>query len=249
MAVRQLSFTSQGSANTVGNATNNCVLRANVYRGGVLQGCLAYYSLAVNTTLGAAVTATGVQTVALTSATGVVAGMALGIDSSTSFEVVYVISVSGSNITAYFTKTHLTSVAATSILVPYQPIAFVSAAGPVNTTSGTAVSSTGSHAVTPASMYGIHVGDALLVDSGTTPEVVTVTAVTATTFTATYASTHLSNFTVVTNPASGALANGSRFELQGGDVVTINRISNNTTGLATPAGLAELEWVPSVIYQ
>lgn len=248
MWLRAMLFTSQGAANTVGNATNNCDLRVNVWRNGVLQGCVAYYSFKVATTITPAITATGVQTVALASATNVVAGMALGVDTAGAFEVVYVISVSGANITANFTKTHSGGVAATSILQPFVPIAFVPASGPATTTSSTAVTS-GSTVITPASMYGIHVGDQLLVDTGGSAEVVTVTAVTNTTFTAVFANAHSGTYAVVTNPATGSLANGARFELRGGDVVSINRLSNNVTGLATPAGLAEIEWVPSVIGQ
>lgn len=71
--------------------------------------------------------------------------------------------------------------------------------GPM-TSIATAISSTGSQAVTPASMYGIYAqnlstdplypGTQLAIDVGQKREIVTVTAVTATTFTATFTKTH-----------------------------------------------------------
>jgi hypothetical protein len=66
----------------------------------------------------------------------------------------------------------------------------------VDTTLGTAVTP-GSVAVTPPSMAGIYVGAYLLIDIGTNQEQVTVTAITSTTFTATFANAHLSTAAVV----------------------------------------------------
>jgi hypothetical protein len=73
----------------------------------------------------------------------------------------------------------------------------VSAVNVVNTTLGTAVTSPGSATVTPASMANIvapsgqYPGSILNVDTGSNFEVVFVTAVTSSTFTATFTKTHL----------------------------------------------------------
>ena len=64
---------------------------------------------------------------------------------------------------------------------------------PLATTLGTAVTSAGSHTVSPASMANIGVGTQQLIDYGSANiETVTVTGVTGSTFTATFANTHLS---------------------------------------------------------
>lgn len=239
MAPRVVSFISQGSANTVGNATNNCELRVNAWRAGVLQGHVAFCSLAVNTTITPAITATGVQTVAVASAANIFAGSALLVDSGGSAELVYVQTVSGSNITANFTKTHSGGVAATSALMPFRPVDFIIVSG-ANTTSSTAVGGAGSATITPASMHGIFVGESLAISGGTgTAETVVVTAVTNTTFTATFAGAHSGTYNIASASYAGP------FELQEGDVLSLQRISNNVTGLATPVGLIQVEWVPS----
>jgi hypothetical protein len=59
----------------------------------------------------------------------------------------------------------------------------------VDTTLGTAVSA-GSHIVTPPSMNAIYLGAILIVDTGASQEVVTVTGLTPSTFTATFANAH-----------------------------------------------------------
>jgi hypothetical protein len=74
-----------------------------------------------------------------------------------------------------------------------------STANRVNTTLGTAVPSAGTFTVTPASMARIYVGQQLQIDQGTNvSETITVSAITATTFTATYAiaAGHLTTATV-----------------------------------------------------
>lgn len=70
----------------------------------------------------------------------------------------------------------------------------------VNTTTSTAVSSAGSVTITPSAMTNIFVGTQLLVDTGASAETVVVTAVTSTTFTATFANTHSSTWNVVSAP-------------------------------------------------
>lgn len=247
MAVRLVSFVSQGAANTVANATNNCELRLNVYRAGVLQGALAYYPLSINTTTSQAVSAGNagtVQTITLTSMAGVKPGMALLIDTAGSAELVYVQATSATAITAYFSKAHTSGVAATTALIPFRPVNFLLLNG-ASTTATTAVGGAGSATITPASMYGIRVGSQLAISGGTgTAETVTVTAVTATTFTATFAGAHSGTYNVVSTGS-----NTGAFELQPGDVLAVQRISNNVTGLATPAGVVQVEWVPARILQ
>lgn len=245
MAVRQAMLISQGSANTVGNATNNCELRMNLWRKGVLQGMLAYYPLTVNTTIGTAVTAGqagSVQTVTPASMTGIKAGMALGVGSGGTFEVVYPYNITATTFTAYWAFAHANSDAVTSILVPFQPIAMIPAVG-VNTTSSTTITSGSNKTVTPNDMHGIHVGDQLFFTGGTgTAETVTVKTVTNTTFTADFANGHSGGYTIsLASPANIPV------EIQAGDVITINRLSNNVTGLATPTMLVEVEWVASKV--
>lgn len=63
-------------------------------------------------------------------------------------------------------------------------------------TLSTALTATGSQTVTPSSMNGIGVGTVVVVDPGGDEEVVTVTATTATSFTATFAKTHASGVTL-----------------------------------------------------
>jgi hypothetical protein len=61
---------------------------------------------------------------------------------------------------------------------------------PINTTIPLGVTTTGSQAVTPAAMTGINVGSVLTIDTGTSQETVSVTAITATTFTANFTLVH-----------------------------------------------------------
>jgi hypothetical protein len=75
-----------------------------------------------------------------------------------------------------------------------------------STTIASAITTTGSQAVTPASMYGIYAqdltsnpinpGTVLMIDTGQKRELVTVTAATASTFTATFTKTHAAGVTV-----------------------------------------------------
>jgi hypothetical protein len=67
----------------------------------------------------------------------------------------------------------------------------------VDTTLGTAVALSGQSIVSPASMAGIYFGAYLLVDTGVNQEQITVSAVTATTFTAYFALSHSANAPVV----------------------------------------------------
>jgi hypothetical protein len=99
-----------------------------------------------------------------------------------------------------------------STLIPAGEYSGVSPNAPAATTLGTAVTSAGSHTVTPASMASIGVGTQQLIDAGgANIETVTVTAVTSSTFTATFAKTHTSSAPVtnlsVGNTGFGAMEN------------------------------------------
>lgn len=130
------------------------------------------------------------------------------------------------------------------------------------TTATTAVAAPGSTVITPASMAGIFVGQTLAISGGTgTAESVVVTNVTSTSFTAVFANTHSGTYTIVQAPlATVTFASGTNAvaytpikfavpknsnTIQGGDILTIARISSNATGLATTAYLAGIDWVPS----
>lgn len=269
MWVRWAAFCSQGTSPTVGGATNNADLELLVYRyqtqglpsgsnpAAYMQGIIAHLPLNVNTTTTAAITAGSVQSPTLTSTAGILAGQALAIDTGSVYEIVKVLAVTATTITAYFQFAHSSAAAVTAVLQPNMPIPFsLAAAGvvPAGVTCGGSVS-TGSQTVTPAgmpsvSMQGIHVGDSLLITDGANTETVVVTAVTTKTFKAVFANTHVSGAVISTaQSAQGVplLANGPRFTLQPGDVLKLTRTSNNATGLATPAGNFFIDWVPSYI--
>lgn len=63
-------------------------------------------------------------------------------------------------------------------------------------TTGSAIGATGVQTCTPASMTAISVGTPLLCDSGASQEMVRVSAVTSTTFTASFGHTHAANFSL-----------------------------------------------------
>lgn len=270
MWLRWAGFCSQGTSPTAGNATNYADLQLLVYRfqssnlpsgvnpGTYMQGILAYYSLKVNTTIGTAITSSNVNSVvAVTPAamTGIVPGMLLAVGATSTYELVKVLSTTSTTFSAYFTQQHATNAAVTSVLQPNYPVPFVSAAGtvPAGATIGSLSAGT-SVTATPSTMYGIHVGDSLLVDTvgSGVQETVVVQSVSLTTFKATFANNHGSNTPIQTaNDARGVpqLANGPRFDLQPNDVLKLTRTSNNVTGIATPAGNFFIDWVPSQIGQ
>lgn len=224
-------------------ATNSFRWEVWFYRGGALQGMLAWRDFSiVATTITPAITAVGLQTVAVASATGLRAGMQVLVDTAANQEQVTLLAVSGSNITAYFAKTHSASAALSVGINAGLATALAPAWGGVAAGATLpAVAATGSQTVTPnavggiSGMVGIHVGDQLLVDTVASgkQETVTVSAVTTTTFTATYAQTHSASAPVSTaslfNQTSQAIC-----ALRGGDVVVINAVQIGT-GLASPA--------------
>jgi len=127
----------------------------------------------------------------------------------------------------------------------------------VSTSSATTITA-GTRTVTPASMAYIFVGTQLVFSAGTgATETVTVLAVTATTFDATFANGHSGAYTIVSAPlatvtyASGT--NDSKWvprtltvqkvnEIRKGDVLTVARVSSNATGLASPVGMVCVDW-------
>lgn len=259
MVLRQALIMSQGAAATVGNATNYADLRLNLWRFSgatglaALQGCLSYLSLSVNTASATTIAVGQNVVITPTAMTAIVPGIVLLFSGGTgNAELVTVKSVTATTFTADFTQTHSGGYALTSVLLPYIGIPMTPAYG-VNTTSATTITAGVARVVTPASIYGIHVGDNLYFSGGTgTAEYVQVTAVTNTTFTATFVNGHSGGYTIVsgTNNAvmgSNYIATNQPFEILPGDTLTLNRVSNNVTGLATPALVAEIEWVPSQI--
>lgn len=177
-------YTTKGSSNTVGNATNNADLRINVWRGGLLQGCTHYYPMRVNTTMGTVVQ----LPVATTATTAVTSGSTVITPASvTGIVVDGYLSISGGTGTAeYVTVTAVTSTTFTASFSNAHSGTYNITTTPVATTSSTAVTA-GSVAVTPASMVGIYALQCLYISGGTgTPEYINVVSVTSTTFTATF---------------------------------------------------------------
>jgi len=122
------------------------------------------------------------------------------------------------------------------------------------TTSTTAVASAGSATITLASGTNFATGlSTVYVWGGSSTgvtETVQVTAVTSNEFTAKFAQGHNGSYTMTTTGntiSANTFGIQEPYELQGGDVVAFNRISNNATGLASPTGLVQLELVPAQI--
>lgn len=126
-----------------------------------------------------------------------------------------------------------------------------------STTATTAVASAGLTTITPASMANIFVGQSLDISGGTgTAETVIVQSVTSTTFSAIFANTHSGTYNIVQSPlASVSFVNGTNAAawtplqykakanvVQRGDVITVQRVSSTSTGLASPAYIASIDW-------
>jgi hypothetical protein len=128
---------------------------------------------------------------------------------------------------------------------PYPITAAVGTATPVgrqvNTTASTAITAGTSVAVTPASMANIVIGMGLSIYGGTgTAEQVTVTAVSTTTFTATFVNAHSGTYNITS--IKGTFLKG----------ITINQVGTtpsivlyNGNPAATPAGVAFATIVPT----
>jgi hypothetical protein len=125
------------------------------------------------------------------------------------------------------------------------------------TTATTAVASAGLATITPASMANIFAGQSLDISGGTgTAETVIVQKTTSTTFDAVFANTHSGTYNIVQTPlASITFDNGvnaaawtplqftaKRNIVQRGDVITVQRVSSTSTGLASPAYEAAIDW-------
>lgn len=248
---RTIAFISQGSANTVGGATNNFDFRIDVWRAGVLQGCVAYLSMKVNTTTSAVVSAPGTATITATSVVGMANGMQLAVDSGANFEVVTIYNVTGTGFTAYFQKAHSNGVALTSILVPFQPIYFTPA-NAANVGSNTLIAP-GSQAFIPSSIYGLHVGDTIYVSGGAPYETgLAATTVAGTSLTATFTQPHSGTYnvgyyvattsaTAVTGGTTTAIVVGSNANIVVGDTVVLqgtgaDSAKTNTMTVLTVAG-------------
>ncbi len=121
------------------------------------------------------------------------------------------------------------------------------------TTSSSTTITASTMAVTPASMASIYVGSQLTLSGGTgSAETVVVTSVTSTTFTATFANGHSGAYVIAIAEVAlvphqfNVLVNNAQALLPG-DIVTIARLSNNATGLASPALTVILDLVPAGI--
>lgn len=127
----------------------------------------------------------------------------------------------------------------------------------VSTTASTAVAAAGSVVITPASMANIAGGVPLNISGGTgTAETVIPYSITSTTFTANFANTHSGTYNIISAPlASIAFVSGTNASayvpiqfpriantVKAGDVITIARVSSNSTGLASPAYYAAVDW-------
>lgn len=231
--VRNVSVIFEAALNGV--ATNNFTLNILQRRNGALL---------VNTTSATTITAGANVVVTPASMTNIVVGAYLYFSLGTgTAETVVVTAVTSTTFTATFANNHSSSYTITSA-----PLATVTYA---TTTSATTVVA-GSNVVTPASMASIYVGSQLQFSGGTgATEVVLVTAVTATTFTATFVNGHSGGYTIAIAelafvPHQFYVPMTSANSLLPGDIVTIQRISNGT-GLASPALTVSVDLVPAGI--
>lgn len=229
-------------AGITGAATNNFTLDLWQKRAGAL---LVNTTPPVSTTASTSVGSAGSATITPASMANIAVGTQLYISGGTgTAETVTVSAVTGTTFTATFANTH---------------------SGTYNITSVSTITAAGLQSYTPASMANIVVGTLLVISGGTgTAETVTVSAVTTTSFTATFANAHSVNFTIQSAPlASVTYASGTNETalvphqlaipiltanaLQPGDIVTLARVSSNSTGLASPAFTVELDLVPAGI--
>lgn len=222
-----------------GVATNNFTLNFIQRRAG---------NILVNTTSATTVTGAGTATITPASMANISLNSRLvfsGGTGATETVVVSAVNFTGGTFTATFANNH-----SGAYTIQSAPLATVTYA---TTTSATTVVA-GVNTVTPASMASIYVGSRLQFSGGTgATEVVLVTSVTATTFTANFANGHSGAYTIAI--AELAFVNHQFYVPMGpfnailpGDVVTLQRISNGT-GLANPALTVGLDLVPTGVYQ
>lgn len=246
MVVREVEFISGGASDTVPSAnTDYFEWRVNIYRKAAFYGSVAYLTTGVDTDTGASAVASANTTVSITptSMTNIVPGSWLQVDTGAAAETIYVLSVNsaGTAFTAFFTKSHSAGVALVSLVPKKAPVSFVPVTGG-QVTSSTSVTA-GSHAATVTSTRGFRVGDKVSITGGTgTAENVVITALTATTITATFANSHSGTYTI-TN------LTGTPFPVQAGDVLTLQRITTGSIGLASPIGVLQLDWAPAALFR
>jgi len=173
-------------------------------------------------------------------------------------ETVTVTAVTGTTFTASFSNAH-----DAGGVTPYPIVNSPLASLLVSTASATSVTS-GATVITPTSMSNIAVNSVLTFSGGTgASENVTVSAVTATTFTATFANNHSGAYTIKSAPiasygpysATTVVSTALLPQIATmttpyniflpNDVLTFARTSNNATGLISPAGTLFVEWVPA----
>ena len=155
-------------------------------------------------------------------------------------EVAYVQAVATNSITV--SPTLSTTLGAHWAVVPF-----------TETTSVTAVTAAGAATITLTSATGFITAQTytnMYVWGGTggVTETVQITAVTSSTFTATWVYSHIGAYTLSSGAAApaGGTTFVEPFELRGGDTVTLARVASGT-GITTPASIAELEFVPNRI--
>lgn len=191
------------------------------------------------------VIAGGGVVVSATSMTNIYVGSQLSISGGTgTAETITVSAVTPSTFTATFANSHAGAYTITSA-----PLATVAYA----TTSSSTTITAGVNVVTPASMASIYIGSQLNFSGGTgSAETVVVTAVTSTTFTATFVNGHSGGYAIAISELAlvphqlNVIVNSAQALLPG-DIVTLARVSSNSTGLASPALHAELDLVPAGI--
>jgi hypothetical protein len=177
-------------------------------------------------------------------------------------ETVAVTAVTATTFTATFAGAH--TFVATAIPI-VNSVATPFMALPVNTVTVTTAITATTMAVPLVSMSNVVPGMSLnIAAGGGTAETVVVQSVTATTFTATFTSTHTTGTVVTSTPLATITYSATTVISQAmnavlfnpvqinnivmpGDVVTINRNANNATGLITPQVAWELELVPARI--
>lgn len=198
----------------------------------------------INTTLVSAINQTGIQQATPANMAGINDTETLTIDSGSNLEQVTVTAITATTFTANFLRAHPAGVSVTGAAV-------------VSTSLQTAITGTGSQTATPVSTAGMLVGQTLAIDTGNAFEEVVVTAVTGTTFTASFTKTHPAGVQVTTNLVNPGNSSSTRpsnikfrafvtnsFNNLGGSLQILNdqtdQYLGNQISLATGAGLMVL---------
>lgn len=240
LAIRSVQVASEAAVAAGG--VNSAELRLHLWRNGVLQGALANYNLIASTTITPAITAgTAAQTVAVASGATLRVGQSVLVDTAAAQETVVLTAVTATTVTALFTKNHAGGVALAAGLGAFNPALLAPAWHGVAAgatlpaiTAGAGVVFTPNAVNGNSGMLGIHVGDKLLVSDAGLTETVTVTAVTTTQATATFANSHAIN-TPISTAALGLNAgvSGTELALAGNDTLTLAKIIAGTGVIVT----------------